>query len=87
VVAFDARRRIHRQSALKTFDYVVVGDCSTLVGLTAAYDEEDTTHIMKLERVPQGRTLLDFWFEYANQDLYSGKQVELQAFQSSKPEP
>ena len=58
----------------------MVGDCRTLAGLEAPYDEEDTTNIMKIERVLNGQTLLDYWFEFGNQDLYSGKQVEIQEF-------
>jgi hypothetical protein len=30
---------------LKAFNYIVVGDCTTLQGLAAPYDEEDTTQI------------------------------------------
>ncbi len=82
-VVFDDKSRISRQQDLKAFDYVVVGDCTTLAGLAAPYDEEDTTHIMKLERVPDGRTLLQFWFDFGNQDLYSGKHVETQQFKRS----
>lgn len=81
-VQFDGLNRIHHQADFKAFDYVVVGHCTTLAGLIAPYDEEDTRHIMKIERIPDGQTMLDFWFEFGNQDLYSGKQVELQEFQS-----
>jgi len=80
-VAFDANRRLHRQAGLKSFDYIVVGDCRTLNGLTAPYDEEDTTHIMKIERMPAGKSMLNFWFEQGNQDLFTGKKVDMQEFQ------
>lgn len=79
-VFFNDQKRIARQAGLKVFDYVVVGDCTTIAGLAAPYDEEDTTHIMKLERVPDGKTMLGFWFEFGNQDLYTGKQVKYQEF-------
>lgn len=79
-IAFDNRNRVHRQDGLKSFEYVVVGDCKTLAGLEAPYDEEDTTNIMKIERVLNGQNLLDFWFDFRNQDLYSEKQVEVQEF-------
>lgn len=82
-VVFDGRNRVSHQTGLKAFDYVVVGDCTTLAGLAAPYDEEDTTHIMKIERVPDGKTLLNFWFEFGNQCLYSGQEVEIQEFQSA----
>jgi len=83
VVVFDSDRRIHQQAGLKTFDYIVVGDCSTLDGLAAPYDEEDTTHMMKVERMVGGKSILNYWFENANQDLYTGKQVEMQEFEKS----
>ncbi len=81
VIAFDAEQRIHRQDGLVGFDYIVVGDCRTLEGLIAPYDEEDTTHVMKVERIPEGMTMLDFWFERGNADLFSGKHVEMQEFE------
>ena len=84
-VHFDAARRIHRQDGLMSFDYVVVGDCRTLAGLAAPYDEEDTTHVMKLERVPSGTTMLDFWFANGNRDLFTRKSVEMQTFSSPRP--
>ena len=81
-IAFDDQIRVHQQGNLKAFEYVVVGDCTSIAGLIAPYDEEDTAHIMKIERVSDGHTLLDFWFEHRNQDLYTGKKVEVQVFQS-----
>lgn len=79
-VLFDSKKRIHRQKNLKAFKYVVVGDCRTIAGLKAPYDEEDTTNIMKIEEMPQGQNLLNFWFDNRNSDLYSEKAVELQTF-------
>ena len=79
-VSFDGNRRIHRQPGLRSFDYIVVGDCTTLAGLAAPYDEEDTTHIMKVERLPDNESMLSFWFEHGNQDLYSAKRIEMQQF-------
>lgn len=83
-IAFDAYRSIHDQNGLKRFDYSVVGDCTTLAGLAAPYDEEDTTHLLKVERIPAGTTMLDFWFDQGNTDLFSGKKVELQEFYPPK---
>jgi hypothetical protein len=80
-VHFDDQMRVPRQEDLKGFDYVVVGDCRGIEGLAAPYDEEDTTDVMKLERMPDGVSILTFWFEHGNQDLYSGKQVEVQEFE------
>ncbi len=79
-VTFDGENRIHRQEGLKSFDYIVVGDCTTHKGLVAPYDEEDTTHVMKVERMEKGQTMLEFWFEHGNSDLFTGKSVEMQEF-------
>lgn len=83
-LAFDADRSIHDQKGLKRFDYAVVGDCTTLAGLAAPYDEEDTTLVLKVERIAAGTTMLDFWFGRGNTDLFSGKKMELQEFQPPK---
>jgi hypothetical protein len=53
---------------LKTFDYIVVGDASELSGLAAPYDEEETTHVMHLERLASGLDLFGFWQANANSD-------------------
>jgi len=84
-VGFGADRRVHRQAGLKNFDYVVVGDGMALSGLAAPYDEEDTTHILKIERVPAGSTILEFWFAHGNTDLFSGRAVEMQEFHPHNP--
>lgn len=80
-VSFDDQGRIHRQPGLKAFEYVVVGDCTTLEGLAAPYDEEDTTNIMKVERMDDVVSILNFWFDHGNQDLFSKKQVDMQEFE------
>jgi hypothetical protein len=80
-VPFDSSSRIHSVASQKSFDYIAVGDCTTLTGLAAPYDEEDTTHIWKLEHVPDDTTLLDFWLKYANQDLFGPINPEMQDFE------
>ncbi len=77
---FDNKGRIDRSSNLKGFDYIVVGDCSSLDGLAAPYDEENTTHVLKIERVNDGRSFVTFWFSNGNTDLFSGKNPEMQQF-------
>lgn len=91
-LVFDHDLSIHDQKGVKRFDYAVVGDCTTLAGLAAPYDEEDTTHVLKVERIPTGTTMPDFWFDRGNTDLFTGKTVELQEFHpaedsESKPDP
>jgi hypothetical protein len=64
----------------KRFDYVIVGDATTVGGLAAPYNEENTTDIWKTERIPDGSTILDFWMDNGNTDLFSGKKPEMQGF-------
>lgn len=80
IIIFDDKKKLHRQINLKSFDYVVVGDCTTLEGLKAPYDEEDTQNIMKLEQIKDNLTILDFWFNFGNKDHYTSKNTEYQKF-------
>ena len=64
----------------KQFDYVIVGDATTVAGLAAPYNEEETSHIWKIERAPDQSTMLDFWMEHGNTDHFSGKTPEMQQF-------
>jgi hypothetical protein len=64
---------------LKRFEYMIMGDASTVEGLRAPYDEENTDSIFKIEEVSEGN-MLKFWFENSNQDHFSGKHPEFQQF-------
>jgi hypothetical protein len=66
----------------KHFDYVVIGDASTVMGLAAPFEEEATESLFKIERVSAHSNMLEFWFQHGNADLFSGKNPELQAFES-----
>lgn len=79
-LAFSNKEVPGNNPAIKRFEYVVVGDATTIAGLAAPFDEEDTTHIFKIERVPEGSNMLRYWFEHGNKDLYSGKTTEVQRF-------
>lgn len=79
-VSFDSQIRIRRHRDMKQFDYIVVGDCISIDGLAAPYDEEDTRHILKIERVNEGRSFVEFWFTNSNKDLFTGKNPEMQKF-------
>ncbi|MBB5327487.1 hypothetical protein [Tunturiibacter gelidoferens] len=65
----------------KQLDYIVVGDATTVDGLAAPYDEEETPYILKIERPDTGNNILDFWVKHANKDLYSVKNSEIGAFE------
>lgn len=55
--------------ALRRFGYAVLGDCSTLAGLVAPYDEENTAETFRVQSL-EDTNLFDFWVENANTDLY-----------------
>lgn len=67
----------------KIFDYIIAGDCSTIDGLRAPYDEENTRYIYKLERVDENTNILDFWMDNSNTDHFSGKTIEMQQFKKT----
>ena len=67
----------------KQLEYVVVGDASSLEGLRAPYDEEDTTAIWKIDSASGSREIIRHWSANPNSDLYSQIPVEMAAFDGS----
>ncbi|MBS1867975.1 MAG: hypothetical protein JSS69_18850 [Acidobacteria bacterium] len=65
----------------KRFDYAVVGDASTYMGLLAPYDEETTQEILHTDNAPAGQDVFDIWLARANQPLYLPDGVEQARFQ------
>lgn len=75
VLAFEDDRAIKKPQDLKHFEYAVIGDADSLSGLKAPYDEENTEHVLKIERC-EGTNVLDFWMDNSNQDHFSLKNPE-----------
>ena len=69
---------------LKRFDYIVIGDARILSGLAAPFDEEDTRHLLKIERQTESSNIFTFWREHANTDLFSSKEIEMQEFEGKQ---
>ena len=67
---------------VKRFDYLVLGDASTLSGIAAPYDEEDTDEVIHVERLVSGTDLFDFWQANRNSDQVSWRDPEPRAFSS-----
>lgn len=65
---------------LKRFDYVVVGDASTLDGLAAPYDEEETSEVVHVEKLDVSVDLFDFWQSNQNSDQISDRIPEPRIF-------
>lgn len=81
VLKFDSQKILANDAEIKHFEYAVIGDARTLDGIAAPYDEENTSHILKVERTPASMTILDFWFAHSNQDHFTGKAVERLEFE------
>lgn len=62
------------------FDYAVVGDATTVPGLAAPYDEEETDEVFKVERLKGGDDIISFWVVNGNTDQYGGKSIETAEF-------
>ena len=67
-------------AVLKCFDYVVIGDASTLDGLSAPYDEEETGEVVHIEKLNAGVDLFDFWQANRNSDQVSDRMPEPRIF-------
>lgn len=74
---------IPKADALKRFDYAVLGDCSTVAGLEAPYDEENTAQTLLVQPLNQ-TNVFDFWAANANTVLHAPPQEE-QIFQPESP--
>lgn len=70
------------QGNTKKADYIVAGDCRTIEGLIAPYDEENTEYIYKIEKVSESGNpnALEFWLTNRNSDQYTDKEVEFTEF-------
>ncbi|WP_019626253.1 hypothetical protein [Thioalkalivibrio sp. ALJT] len=56
--------------AVRFHDKVIIGDGRTLEGLLAPFDEENTSQTFEIQKTDPQKTILEFWFDHANQDLY-----------------
>ena len=71
--------------ALRRFDYAVLGDCSTVSGLEAPYDEENTGETFRVQSL-EDTNLFDFWAANANTHLYAPP-LDRQTFRSLPTDP
>lgn len=62
-------------SNTKITDYIVIGDGDYIKNIAAPYDEENTKSIFKIEKLSNGKSLFDFWWENRNTDQYTDKQI------------
>ena len=67
----------------KFFEYIILGDAWEISGLRAPFDEEDVDKVFKIEYIANGTTIHEFWFDNANVDLFSGRDIEYMEFEQS----
>lgn len=60
----------------KDLGYAVVGDATTVDGLAAPYDEEQTHDVFKIECLGADHDIISFWMSNPNSDQFSGKEIE-----------
>lgn len=80
VLPFEGGRAQPVLNDLKRFDYVVLGDADTAIGLEAPYDEENTKALFIVERCPD-ESIFDFWRRNANTDQFNGREFERMLFE------
>lgn len=78
------RDEVSRPAQFQNIGYHVIGDATTLDGLAAPYDEENTNQVFKVEI--GNMSPLRKWVTEPNQDHFSGVALELQEFQLSSDE-
>jgi hypothetical protein len=64
---------------LKRFEYVVIGDSTDPIGITAPFNEENTGLIFKIDDCGD-LDPLTYWRKNANTDLFTGENLELRKF-------
>lgn len=79
----EMKRSTLSPASPKQFEYVVVGDASSLKGLRAPYDEEDTTEIWKVDSASGSKEIISHWRANPNSNLYCQIPIEMAAFGGS----
>jgi len=59
----------------KSFDYIIIGDCQTISGLGAPYDEENTKEIIKIEKLDKEIEIFGLWYKLSNSNRFASIDV------------
>ncbi len=76
VLPIDPQKRTAGSGATKHFTHIVAGDATSVTGLSAPYDEENTDDIFKIETTPDPHSMLTYWFEVGNQERFTHRAFE-----------
>lgn len=68
----------------KPSNYIVLGIATTVDGLRAPYDEENTSHVWKIDSLKDTEELIDYWFRNRNSDLFSDLPINLAEFECAE---
>jgi hypothetical protein len=69
----------------KRSSYAIVGDATSVDGLTAPYDEENVMELFKIEDVADGGEFIEFWSRNRNSNQFDNKELEMIEFAEAKP--
>ena len=61
--------------------YTVIGEATTVKGLAAPYDEEDTEEKLIIEFMKSPEEIIKFWMKNANTNQTNNKQIEEVVFE------
>lgn len=73
-ISFDTNNKIDNQPDIIVSDYLIIGDATSVLGLAAPFEEEETKSVFKVENC-QGTPIPEFWFKEENQDLFTGRKI------------
>lgn len=75
------KRFVYNPSDIINFNYIVIGTSTTLEGLSAPYDEENTKEIFKIHKMDDDENILDYWFKESNKNHFSNIDVKYQKYE------
>lgn len=70
-----------KPKSLKLMGYTVIGEATTVKGLAAPYDEEDTEEKLIIEFMKSPEEIIKFWMKNANTNQTNNKQIEEVVFE------
>ena len=69
-----------RLNSPKDLGYVVVGYATSVQGLKAPFDEENTKEVLKIEYIKDPDEIISFWMNSVNTNQYDEKIIDKAIF-------
>lgn len=70
-----------KPKSLKSMGYFVIGEATTVKGLEAPFDEEDTEGKLMIEFMKKPEEIIEFWMKNANTNQTDNKKIEVVEFE------